>query len=96
MDVQLTWSRDLINWSRPSIRCPLIPRGTQPAGWDRGMIVTARAPVVVGDDLWFYYGGTDKVHDESKVNAAIGVDTMRLDGFCSMSTREDASSEETN
>lgn len=96
MDVQLAWSWDLVNWTRPAIRRPLIPRGTQPADWDRGMIVTARAPVVVGDELWFYYGGTDKVHDEPKVKAAIGLATMRLDGFCSMSTREDASSEETN
>ncbi|MBL8813197.1 MAG: hypothetical protein JNM43_23720 [Planctomycetaceae bacterium] len=86
MDVQLAWSWDLINWTRPIQRQPLIPRGTSD-DWDRGMIVTARAPIVVGDELWFYYGGTDKVHDEPRVKAAIGLATMRLDGFCSMSTR---------
>jgi hypothetical protein len=54
------------------------------------MIVTARAPVVVGDELWFYYGGTDKVHDEPRVRAAVGLAKLRLDGFCSMQTAGDA------
>ncbi len=88
MDVQLAWSWDLINWTRPIPRQPLIPRGTGNEDWDRGMIVTARAPIVVGDELWFYYGGTDKVHDESRATAAIGLATLRLDGFCSLSTRD--------
>ncbi len=60
------------------------------------MIVTARAPVVMGDELWFYYGGTDKVHDEPRVSAAIGLARLRLDGFCSMShqiTGEDNASQ---
>ena len=48
------------------------------------MIVTARAPVIVGDKLYFYYGGCDGLHDDKRVNAAIGLATLRLDGFCSM------------
>ncbi len=40
-----------------------------------------------GDELWFYYGGTDKVHDEPRTKAAIGLAKLRLDGFCSMSHR---------
>jgi len=83
IDVQLAWSWDLVSWNRPPRRQPLIPRGA-PGRWDSGMIVTARAPVVVGDELWFYYGGTDKVHDEPRVRAAIGLAKLRLDGFCSM------------
>lgn len=87
IDVQLAWSWDLVNWTRPLPRGVLIPRG--PAGaWDSGMIVTARAPIVVGDELWFYYGGTDKVHDEPRVRAAIGLARLRLDGFCSLSSRD--------
>ena len=35
MDVQLAWSWDLVNWTRPAQRPSLLPRG--------GMIVTARA-----------------------------------------------------
>jgi hypothetical protein len=83
MDVQFAWSWDLVNWTRPSAREPFIPRGGQ-GEWDRGMIVTARAPVAVGDQLYFYYGGCDGVHDQSRVRAAIGLATLRLDGFCSM------------
>lgn len=82
MDVQLAWSWDLINWTRPPERAQFIPR--DPGQWDGGMIVTARAPVRVGDQLWFYYGGCDGFHDDPRVNAAIGVATLRLDGFCSM------------
>ena len=48
------------------------------------MIVTARAPVQVGDELYFYYGGCQGVHDEPHVQAAIGLARLRIDGFCSM------------
>lgn len=83
MDVQLAWSWDLINWTRPPERNAFIDRG-EPKSWDAGMIVTARAPVIVGDRLYFYYGGTEGVHDEPRVRAGIGLATLRLDGFCSM------------
>jgi hypothetical protein len=83
MDVQLAWSWDLINWTRPAERGPLIQRG-EPGAWDGGMIVTARAPVIVGDELYFYYGGCDGVHDQPRVRAAIGLAKLRLDGFCSL------------
>jgi hypothetical protein len=83
VDVQLSWSWDLINWTRPPRRHPFIPRGS--AGeFDRGMIYTARAPVPVGDRLFFYYGGFDLPHDEPMAKGSIGVATLRLDGFCSM------------
>jgi hypothetical protein len=83
IDAQLAWSWDLVNWTRPPAREAFIPRG-KPGDWDSGMIVTARAPVVVGDRLYFYYGGCDGVHDQPRVRAAIGLAALRLDGFCSM------------
>jgi len=83
MEVQLTWSWDLINWTREPGRQQFIRRGAK-GQWDAGMIVTARAPVLVGDKLYFYYGGCDGLHDDKRVNAAIGLATLRLDGFCSM------------
>lgn len=84
IEVQLAWSWDLVNWTRPPARAQFIPRGN-PGEWDAGMIVTARAPVLVGDKLHLYYGGCDGLHDDKRVNAAIGLATLRLDGFCSMS-----------
>jgi hypothetical protein len=48
------------------------------------MIYTARAPVVVGDQLYFYYGGCVGLHDDPNAKANIGLAQLRLDGFCSM------------
>jgi hypothetical protein len=87
MEVEIAWSWDMINWTRPPAREQFIPRGG-PNEWDRGMIVTARAPVLVGDKLFFYYGGCDGLHDDPRVNAAIGLATLRLDGFCSLRAGE--------
>ncbi len=80
---QLAWSWDLIQWTRPQERMPFIELGEK-GSWDGGMIVTSRAPVTVGDKLYFYYGGCDKVHDEKQVQAGIGLAVLRQDGFCSM------------
>ncbi len=83
MDVQLAWSHDLINWTRPYPRYDFIPRGEE-SEFDSGMIYTARKPVQMGDELWFYYGGWVGAHNEPESHANIGVATLRLDGFCSM------------
>jgi hypothetical protein len=83
MEPQLAWSWDLIQWTRPPHRSALIPRGDT-GQWDAGMTVTARAPVEMDDQLYFYYGGTDRPHDEKQLRSGIGLATLRLDGFCSM------------
>lgn len=84
VDVQMTWSWNLIQWTRTPDRKPFIALGSEGV-WDDGMIYTARAPVLVGDKLHFYYGGFDQIHDHYKdVHGAIGLATLRLDGFCSM------------
>ncbi len=87
MDVQLAWSWDMVNWTRPLERNQFIPRGNT-NDWDRGMIVTAGAPLVVDDKLYFYFGGTDRVHDERRAKASIGLAILRLDGFCSLSSND--------
>lgn len=83
VDVQFAWSWNLIQWTRPPDRKPFIALGER-LEWDWGMIYTARAPIVVGDKLYFYYGGCDNIHDVEPVHCAIGLATLRLDGFCSM------------
>lgn len=89
VDVQMAWSWDLISWTRTPKREPFIALG--PAGsFDCCQIYTARAPVIVGDELWFYYGGFNKLHDQnSNTVGAIGLAKLRLDGFCSMRARSD-------
>ncbi|MDP7130278.1 MAG: hypothetical protein QF437_07310 [Planctomycetota bacterium] len=91
MDVQVAWSWDLINWSRPRQRKQFIPRG-RPGEFDSHMIYTARAPVVVNDQLYFYYGGWDGPHNSRKSTSNIGLAVLRLDGFCSMQAGEDEGS----
>lgn len=89
VDVQFAWSWDLINWTRPPERRPFIGLGPEDA-FDSKMIYTARAPVIVGDELYFYYGGFNRIHDDfDGVKGAIGLATLRLDGFCSMRAGED-------
>ena len=56
LDVQLVTSRDGINWERTAGRKPFIPRGG-PGTVDSGEIYSAKEPLIVGDELWFYYGG---------------------------------------
>jgi len=83
MDVQFAWSWDLVNWTRPPAREQFIPRGAE-GEFDSHMIYTARAPVQVDDQLYFYYGGWTGAHNDSKTVANIGLAILRVDGFCSM------------
>lgn len=88
VDVQVAWSWDLVNWTRPDRRKPLIPRG-QPGEFDAGQVFTAAAPVPMGDQLYFYYGGFSQPHNSQTLKASIGLATMRMDGFCSLSAGEE-------
>ncbi|HEY3412093.1 MAG TPA: hypothetical protein VGM51_03440 [Armatimonadota bacterium] len=84
VDVQLAWSHDLLQWTRTPDRAPFIPLGPE-GSWDSKMVYTARAPVLVGDRLFFYFSGYDTIHDDdAQAKGAIGLATLRLDGFCSM------------
>lgn len=84
VDVQMAWSWDLIHWTRPPKREPFVALGPDGA-WDCKMVYTARAPILVGDRLFFYYSGYDTIHDDdAHAKGAIGIATLRLDGFCSM------------
>ena len=83
-DVQLAWSWDLINWTRTPKREPFIALGDKGRGeFDRGSVYGARAPVMVGDRLHFYYGANSGRYAKPQVSE-IGLATLRLDGFCSM------------
>lgn len=83
IDIQLAWSWDLINWTRTSTREPFIPNGPK-GSFDYGMVLHAKMPLVMGDELWFYYTGYELIHDVPGGQTAIGLAKLRLDGFCSM------------
>ena len=61
MYVQLTSSRDLVNWDRVGDRQPFIPLGAADS-YDSGLIYTTNRPIVVGDEIWIYYSGWESTH----------------------------------
>ena len=88
IDVRLNVSRDGTSFSRTGGRRAFLSPG--PAGaFDSRMVWALPNPVVMGDEVWVYYAGTNKDHDGFVDPAASGelsgisVATMRLDGFVS-------------
>ena len=83
IDVQLAVSRDGIEWRRAGGRKPFIPNGP-PGSLDAGEIYMARGPVVVDDELWFYYSVCAVEHGITGRSGPICLAKLRLDGFVSM------------
>ena len=61
VQVELTSSRDLVHWQRVGERQPLIPLG-EAGSYDSGQIYTTNRPLIVGDEIWIYYGGIRNTH----------------------------------
>ena len=60
---------------------PLDPR----VPWDYGNnSASSLGPVRVGDELWMYYSGRTSDHRSTPNTGAIGLGTLRLDGFFSL------------
>jgi len=92
MDVQLAYSHDMITWQRPPGGTAFIERGAQGA-FDSGCIMgVASQPVIVDDEMWLYYGGWNGRHgaDAGTRRAGIGLAKLRLNGFCSLDTADEA------
>ena len=83
IDVQLAASRDGIAWERIGGRKPFIPNGP-PGSIDAGEIWTALEPVVMGDELWFYYSSGASEHGVTGRSGPICLAKLRLDGFVSV------------
>lgn len=62
LDLYLLHSRDGRDWKRMLHHRPFIPRGG-PGSYDEFDVETPTQPLVVGDELWFYYGGNSVHHD---------------------------------
>lgn len=64
MNVQLAYSRDRNPygfWHRAADRQDFLSCGSE-GDYDAGMVKTSHTVVEVGDELWFYYTGTDGCH----------------------------------
>jgi len=67
MHSELTWSGDGQAWDRIPTHPPFLERGL-PGSWEAGMVMPAESPVVVGDEMRFYYGGFPLPHDTKEEN----------------------------
>jgi len=87
---ELVTSRDGVHWLRQEgDRPPILDVGPKDA-WDDGMVTTATQPLVVGGELWLYYGGIDGTHMPTKDapwHSGIGLATLRKDGFASIDAK---------
>ena len=98
LPIQLGVSRDGMHWQRLSDRSPFLAQGGL-GQWDRGVISPpACDPVVVGDELRFYYTGRNQLHstqwkfaDEPKLmppmpyeRGALGYASIKRDRFVAM------------
>lgn len=91
LEIQLACSRDGRNWTRLMDRKPVLPVGGI-GEWDRFNQSIVSNPIVVGDELWLYYGGRTLRHsakegfgpDNGPAWAGIGLARWRLDGFVSL------------
>jgi hypothetical protein len=83
MDIELAISRDGINFQRPFRKPFFLPRGA-PGAFDSACVFTNTTPIVLDDEIRFYYGGYsggatgDAEHVEK---SGIGLATMRRDRF---------------
>jgi hypothetical protein len=82
--VELVSSHDGVDWIREEEpRTPILPLG--PTGsWDGGMVFTPNHPLVESDTIKLYYGGINVTHGAGKEAGAIGLATLRKDGFASL------------
>ncbi|MBN2292204.1 MAG: hypothetical protein JXM70_07250 [Pirellulales bacterium] len=88
VELQLSYSRDGRHWSRPRHRPPFIPLG-KPDSWEPDYSgVAFTAPILVGEELYFYYFGSrhftrDRIPVES-FQPYVGLAKLRRDGFASL------------
>ncbi|MEN8193795.1 MAG: hypothetical protein ABFS12_13315 [Bacteroidota bacterium] len=76
---ELAWSGDGINWYRlPQSAQRIFLDVDKKNGWDRGMVMLFEKPVLIDDEMCFYYGGQDRAHDGYGKNG-IGLATTKLD-----------------
>ena len=88
--IQLAWSADGLSWKRAS-RVPWLDVGPEKS-FDCGMVLGPGDPIFWEKEMWFPYGGFPIRHDTKETNweSAIGMATMRLDGFAAWEAGSEA------
>jgi len=87
VDSSLMVSRDTVHWHLADRNTPLLPTGGN-GSWDAGMVFVS-PEVIVGKQMRFYYGAWRKEHSAGSENdGAIGLATLPLDRFVSLSPKQ--------
>lgn len=79
---ELAWSRDGVHFERHPLRGRLVDYGAADS-WDDSMVF-ASSWIEMGDEWWIYYAGWDGPHGTRERNSAIGLATLRKEGFVSL------------
>lgn len=90
LDPEVTWSADGLHWQRSVTRAAFIERGA-PGTWDGNWLcLGSGGPLLVGGRLWFHYSGRSGAHATPyPVVGALGLATLRRDGFASLDGEEE-------
>lgn len=95
MNFYIATSRDGDSWDMHWVYAgqPLVPRGPDGA-FDKDIVLPASTIVTHADKHWIYYAGANERHGNEQVKFdrkhAIGLATLRLDGFLGLSAGENA------
>ena len=93
MNYYIATSRDGSSWDLRWVYAgqPMVPRGPDRA-FDKDLIMPASTIVTHANKHWLYYGGANERHGTPEVpfqrDHAIGLATLRLDGFVSLRARQ--------
>ncbi len=88
IDIELGFSRDGINFQRPFRDTLFLARSTDPKAFDAGCILTNASPVILEEEIRFYYGGYDQGAtgaDDTKLTSGIGLATIPRGRFAGIS-----------
>ena len=77
---ELTWSPDTIHWERIDPGTPFIPNSPIKGSYDWGCVYAANAPIVSGEEIRIYYGGSNGAHRDWR-DGAFCLATLRPDGW---------------
>ena len=77
------------DWKPIAEGATFLPYGTsRKADWDWGQVYPFDPPLIVGDQIWFYYQGLKGRHwfkqHKDPLESGFGLATLRLDGFVSV------------
>jgi hypothetical protein len=78
MHAELAWSGDGSHWNQVANHPAFLERGPEGA-WDHGMVQVTESPVIVGDEMHFYYGGLPYDHNNTGNPSSIGLATADRD-----------------